>query len=120
MDIIKSFGNEIEISLKKRARGVNSDAARRQADEIVYSYQVKDSVILMDSYFSLPPHIKWRDQELDIVLSLPVGTEIYLDESLRKLIHGVDNTENLWSDELLGKSWIMTDEGLSRTIEETE
>ncbi len=120
IDIIKSFDDQIEISIKKRARGVNSDAARRQAEEIQYSYHVKDSLIVFDPYFDLPEHIKWRDQELDIVISLPVGTKIYLDESMRDLLHGAENLENMWSDEMVGKSWIMNEKGLSRTHEETE
>jgi hypothetical protein len=120
IDIIKSFDDQIEISIKKRARGVNSDAARRQAEEIQYSYHVKDSLIVFDPYFNLPEHIKWRDQELDIVISLPVGTKIYLDKSMRDLLHGAENLENMWSDEMVGKSWIMNEKGLSRTHEETE
>lgn len=120
VDIIKSFETKVEISLKKRARGVNNDVARRQAEEIIYSYHVKDSILMLDGYFELPAHIKWRDQELDIILSLPVGTQIFLDETMRDLLQGVDNTDGLWSDEMLGKTWIMTDEGLTRFIEETE
>jgi len=120
LDIIKSFDDKIELSLKKRARGVNNDAARRQAEEIIYSYSVKDSILMMDQYFTLPPHVKWRDQELDLVLSLPVGTKIFLDESIKELIHGIDNDDNLWSDEMIGESWIMTEDGLSRPIKETE
>jgi len=120
VDIIKSFGDKVEVSLKKRARGVNNDAARRQAEEIDYYYELKDSVILLDPFFKLPPHVKWRDQELDIVISLPVGMRIFLDESLKDLLKGVDNNENLWSDEMVGKAWIMKEEGLSRTFKETE
>ncbi len=120
VDIIKSFGTKVEISLKKRARGVNNDVARKQADEIIYSYHVKDSVIMLDAYFELPPHIKWRDQELDIVLSLPVGTRIFLDETMQDLLQGIDNTEGYWSDDMVDKSWIMTEEGLSLFIKETE
>jgi phage shock protein PspC (stress-responsive transcriptional regulator) len=120
VDIIKSFGNEIEVSIKKRSRGVNDDAARRLAEEIEYSYHVKDSMLVLDPYFTLPEHIKWRDQEVDIVLSLPVGAEIYLDESLRDLLQNIENLDNLWSDEMVGQAWIMTEDGLTRTTEETE
>ncbi len=120
VDIVKSFGTQIEISLKRRARGPSNDAARRQAEKIEYSYHVKDSLIVLDSYFELPPDIKWRDQEMDVVISIPVGTHIFLDESMKDLLHDVENMDNMWSDDMLGKSWVMNEEGLSRTIKETE
>jgi len=120
LEIIKSFGSETEISLKKRARGVNTESARKQAAEIIYSYEVKDTLIMLDSYFKLPPHIKWREQELDIVISLPVGTRIFLDESLKDILRDVDNRENLWVGEMVGKAWVMSEEGLTRAREETE
>lgn len=120
VDIVKSFGNKLEVSLRKRARGVNSDAARRQAEDVEYSYLVKDSIILLDSYFELPKNTKWRDQEVDVVISIPVGTLIYLDESLRDMLQGVESVEDLWENMMLGKSWIMTEEGLSLSNKETE
>ncbi len=120
IDIIKSFDDKIEIAVKKRARGVSDEAARRQAEEIQYSYHVRDSLIVFDPYFDLPEDVKWRDQELDIIISLPVGTVVFIDESMRDLLHGVENMENLWSDEMVGKTWIMSEEGLSRTDKETE
>ena len=120
LDIVKSFGEEIEIAIKKRSRGVNDDAARRLAEDIEYSYQVKDSSLILDPYFVLPEHIKWRDQEVDIILSIPVGMEIFLDKSLVDVLHNVENLDNLWYDEMVDQLWIMTDEGLTRAIEETE
>ena len=76
--------------------------------------------MVLQPYFVLPDDVKWREQELDVIIGLPLGAKIFLDESLDKLIHNVENNENLWSDEMLGEAWIMTEEGLSRTIEDTE
>ena len=119
VDIVKGY-DITEVALKKRARGVNSDAARRQAHDVEYNYLVKDSIIMLDPYFELPENVKWREQEVEVVISVPVGTRIYIDESMEDLLEGVENTDNLWSDELAGKSWIMTEEGLTRSYKDTE
>ncbi|MCD6346994.1 MAG: PspC domain-containing protein [Bacteroidales bacterium] len=114
LDIVKSNSDETEMLLRRESRGVNEMVARRHAKEIEYAYTIRDSFLVIDPYFRLGKDEKWRDQELKIVISLPVGYRIFLDESTRDYLKGVDNQENLWSEYMSGQEWIMEDEGLTR------
>ena len=94
--------------------------AERFAEQIQFGYTVRDSFLIIDPYFRLGEEEKWRDQELKLVLSLPVGYRIFLDESAREYLSGVSNQENLWSKQMVGHEWIMEENGLRRLSRDTD
>lgn len=120
IDIVKSTKDFPELILNKESRGVNDDAARRYAEQIQYGYSLKDSFLIVDPYFRLGKEEKWRDQELEVVLNLPVGFRIFLDESSRDYLTGVRNQEDLWSEYMVGQEWIMEENGLRRLSKDTD
>jgi len=112
LDIEKSSGDHYAVVVKKQARGKNQDDARENAEEIVYNFLLTDSVLQFDPYFTLEEGGKWRDQEVDIDLKVPVGKSVYLGEKLNRILYGIDNVNNIWEGDMTGKSWIMTPDGL--------
>jgi len=120
VDIVKSYNDKPELSIKKESRGVNETAAERFANRIEFAYTLRDSFLIIDPYFRLGKEEKWRSQELELVLSLPIGYRIFLDESAKEYLSGVDNQENLWSKHMAGHEWIMEEKGLKRLSEDTD
>ena len=120
VDIVKSYSDKPELSIKKESRGVNDVAAERFANRIQFAYTVRDSFLIIDPYFRLGEEEKWRSQELELVLSLPIGYRIFLDESAQEYLSGVDNQENLWSKRMVGHEWIMEEKGLKRLSNDTD
>lgn len=112
-DIEQSKSDKIEITIKKKARGRSNEQASGNAENIEYKWTQTDSLLVFDRFFTLPSHSKWKNQNLHITLKLPDGKVVFLDPSMRKIIHDIDNVDNTWDGDMLNKKWIMKEEGLS-------
>lgn len=113
LDIERSYSDNFEIKLKKKARGRTLDRAVENAEGINYKWVQNDSTIVFNQFFTLENDSKWRNQRLHITVKVPEGKVIYLDESMSKIIHDIDNVSNTWDFDMLGEKWIMKKEGLS-------
>ncbi len=105
LNIAKSNTEDFEIQLRKRACGSNDENAKAHALEIVYQYKLNDSTIHFNPYYYVEDEGSWMQQQLDIVVKIPEGKRIYLDEELFKIM----NKRKVY---MLGKYWKMTSEGL--------
>ncbi|WP_461630603.1 PspC domain-containing protein [Labilibaculum euxinus] len=114
LDIEKSNSGKFEIKLKKKSRGRSNEQANENAENIEYKWKQTDSLIVFNQFFTLPTDSKWRNQKLHITIKVPEGKVIYLDKSMRKIIHDIDNVDNTWDYDMLDKMWIMKKEGLSK------
>ncbi|MCL1821888.1 MAG: PspC domain-containing protein [Prolixibacteraceae bacterium] len=113
INVKKSESDNIVILFKKRSRGNNMDDANRYIKEMEYSYQITDSLIHFDAYFQAGRRNKWRHQQMEITLKIPVGIGVYLGESMKEIIHDIDNVTNTWDRDMVGKYWEMRPEGLT-------
>ena len=112
-DIEKSNTDDIVLVFRKRSRGKDQSDANQTIQEIIYNYQVNDSLIVFDPWFLTGKEGKWRDQKLDITLKLPVGKSVFLSNDMVKIIYDIENVSNVWDREMVGKHWEMRDEGLT-------
>lgn len=113
LDVEKSAGNEFSVVVRKTSRGKSRDHARESSEDIVYQYQLIDSTMVFDPYFVLKEGVKWRGQELDIIVKVPEGKAVYLDPGLVTIIHDIENVSNTWDGDMVGKTWVMKPEGLT-------
>ena len=113
LDIERSYSDNFEVKLRKKARGRTQDRAVENAEGIRYSWNQNDSLVIFDEYFTLDEDSKWRNQRLHITVKVPEGKVVYLDDSMGKIIHDIDNVSNTWDFDMLDKKWIMKKEGLS-------
>jgi phage shock protein PspC (stress-responsive transcriptional regulator) len=104
------------IRIRKTARGANYRDARVYAEEINYSCNQMDSVLVVDPVYRLSQRNRFHAQEVEVTINLPAGTVIYLDNSMKYLLYAIQNTEDTWSGDLVGEEWIMTPEGLTRVL----
>ncbi len=104
------------IRIRKTARGANFRDARTYAEEINYTCTQQDSVLVLDPVYRLSQHSRFHAQEVGVTISLPAGTVVYLDPSMKELVYAIQNTEDTWSGDLVGQEWIMTPDGLTRVI----
>ena len=56
---------------------------------------------------------KWREKEVTMILKVPEGKSIYLNNKMKDIIYDIQNTENMWDGDMVGKKWIMTANGLA-------
>lgn len=111
--IEKSSSDEYLLLIKKQSRGSSTENAQENVKQIDYNFTVKDSTMVFDPYYFLKDQAKWRDQEVSITLKVPEGKSIYLDKKMADIIYDIENTENMWDGDMVGKTWTMTPDGLA-------
>ena len=80
--IQKSDDGQTKLILNRGSLGESRRAALQYAENITYSVDVRDSLLVFDPYFTVIPQDKWKFQTLDVTLYVPVGAMIIIDESL--------------------------------------
>jgi phage shock protein PspC (stress-responsive transcriptional regulator) len=113
LDIVRSVDGKVSLEKIYSANGKNNKEALANAKGVEYGFSVRDSLIYFDPYLSLDKAYKFRNQRLQLVLRIPVGKVVYLDESIRDLIYDIDNVTNTYDGKMIGHMWIMRNEGLT-------
>jgi len=96
--IAQSDTQSAYIQIEKEAKGENLFEAKQRAEKIKYSYKVIGNQIIFDNYLLTDVKEKFRDQEIEITLFLPLGTLLKMDESMKNY----DQTDGdcfLWNPE---------------------
>lgn len=111
VEFVKSSSDQIEVILYSRARGKSGYHAGLRAERTIYKYTVTDSLLAFDRFFKLPPMEVWREQQVDVVVKLPVGTKIYIAENMEPIINDFHHS----AYRLSGENWVMTNSGLEES-----
>jgi len=80
--IEKSDEKYAYIQIEKEAKGKSLSEAKERAEAIKYSYKIVGSQLIFDNYLITDAKNKFRDQEIEITLFLPIGTLIKPDDSM--------------------------------------
>ncbi len=111
--IEKSSSGEYLLLIKKSSRGSNNEDAQKNVEQIEYNFDQKDSTLHFDPYYFLKDNAQWREQEVSMILKVPEGKSVYLNEKMTSIINDITNTENMWDGDMVGKTWTMTANGLA-------
>ena len=110
LSINKSDDGNIKLKFNRESRGISKRAAWQFAENIVYSVDVRDSLLTFDPYFTVTPQDKWKFQTLNMTLYVPEGTVIIADNAL---CNDRIMRWHRWRND--GCTWIMTEKkGLQR------
>lgn len=111
--IEKSDNNTSTLTKSYRSQGVNFEVALNHAKDIQYNFSQADSVLSFSRAIHLKKNANWRDQRVELVLRLPVGTKLKIDRDMNRYLQGYslwDCTEDKYNDDLY--YGIMTEDGL--------
>ncbi|WP_145857141.1 PspC domain-containing protein [Pedobacter suwonensis] len=114
IDINKSETNAARLTQKYESQGKTFQSALQNAQNISYSYVMKDSELIFSPRFQLRKGTIWRNQEVRLNLEIPVGTRVILKQDAYRYINNYwtwecNDNENDHNDSSI---WIMTDDGL--------
>lgn len=107
------------VSMAFTARGESYELAAQRAGQIEYTLRQDSSSIVFDSHFSLGGNELMRDQSLRMVVHIPIGTTVVIDESLYWHIRDLPirqcgkNHEHHLNGQPNRTEWVMTATGLS-------
>ncbi|TCD14685.1 PspC domain-containing protein [Pedobacter psychrodurus] len=114
IDINKSETGVTRLTQKYESQGKTFQSALQNAQNISYSYEMKDSELIFSPRFQLRKGTIWRNQEVRLNLEVPVGTKLILKQDTYRYINNYwtwecNDSENDHNDYSV---WIMTDDGL--------
>ena len=112
-NIEKSTTGEFILQIKKSSRGSNTEDAQKNVEQITYNFAQKDSTLQLDPYYLLKDDAKWRQQEVSMILKVPEGKSIYMNDRMKSVIHDIENANNMWNGDMVNQIWIMTANGLT-------
>lgn len=82
ISVVQSKDNNYHIKTVKFSRGKNKQIAKQVASHINFSINQNDSVIELPKGFVITNKDKFRNQQVLIIIEVPVGKKIQLDNSL--------------------------------------
>lgn len=81
--IMKTDEKQAYIQIIKEADGESLSAAKQSAEKIKYGYKLRGNQLILDNYLLTEASNKFRNQEVEINLYLPVGMMFKADEAFR-------------------------------------
>ncbi|MCG2418279.1 PspC domain-containing protein [Aequorivita sp. F47161] len=80
--LVKSTKDSIgKIVIEKAAEGNNNLDAKKRAEAIEYSYNYDNNNLILDGFFITDTSNKYRDQQIEVTIYVPVGTVVYSEEN---------------------------------------
>ena len=113
LDVRESSDHNVLLVEKRKSHGRNRSEAMENAQHVQYEYKLTDSLLILDRYFTLPKGQKFRGQQLDLILRLPVGQIIVFQDGLEEIIwESPSFYDDYYGNDYIGRKFIMTDHGL--------
>jgi phage shock protein PspC (stress-responsive transcriptional regulator) len=117
LKIVPSKTDQYKLSIIKYSRGTTLMTARERAEAIRSEVIIVDTSVIINNYFLLPEHEKWRNQSVKIILEVPESKSIFLSKNVDKLIYDRDNIDGSWNFDMTGKKMTMQN---GRLVENAE
>ena len=115
LNLKKSTSGEFEIIGKREARGRSTQKAQDLAEAINHELIIYGDEINFPYAFSIPKGKKWRAQDIEYTIKIPVGKTIQLDPKLARRVREADknkDVENPWIHHGDKHFWTMEENGL--------
>ncbi|MBK5191993.1 MAG: PspC domain-containing protein [Flavobacteriaceae bacterium] len=94
--VVKSTRDSIgRIEIVKSAEGSDSKDARTRAENINYSTKFANNKLYLDAFLTSDLKNKYRDQDVRVILYLPIGSTIYPDKNIEDFHHSSDFYGNI-------------------------
>ena len=104
INVVKSNDSAWHLHREKLSRGYSSAEAHDLADQVGFAVEQKDSMLLLGRGFSIKPKQQFRNQQILIVLEVPVGKKIMMHRNLDEY-HWFDINRNWHNNSGVGIEW---------------
>ena len=125
--VVKSNTDSFQVFLVKMANGSSKAEAERKVSKINFNIAQSDSTLLLDRGLPITKEGKFRNQQVIVTVSVPVGKKIYINDNVGwddnvRVSFGRDddfwdwenNMESISLDWRHNVEYVMTDKGLER------
>jgi hypothetical protein len=83
INVVRSADSLFHLHVMKMSKGRDKSQAQKLAEKISFPIVQKDSVIYLPETFTVSKNEKWRNQKVVVVLEVPVGKEVRIDDRIR-------------------------------------
>lgn len=95
INVMKTDQKFAYLQIEREAKGSSLSAAKKTAEKIKYGYQIIGNQLILDNYLLTDFSNKFRNQEVELYLYLPVGTVLKPDSSIQNYDRSDDDFFNL-------------------------
>jgi len=114
LDVVKNTTDSFPtLEITRSSNGKDKQSAFDMARTINYYYKVDSNQIVLAPYFMLDKKGKFRGQQVDVKLMLPIGYKVYFAEGADAVISDIRNLQNVWDSDMPGHTFTMTKDGLN-------
>ena len=113
INLVKAEGNAFTLATHVSARGESIRDAEKLSSNINFQPVLSGATLAIPSEFSIPKGSKWRAQEVQLSIGVPVGKALFISGDVGDFVDEMDKADRsqyLWRNP--DKLWVMTDEGL--------
>jgi phage shock protein PspC (stress-responsive transcriptional regulator) len=82
VNVVKSKDSSWHLQIQKLSRGNTTAEAGRTASEINFQVNQQDSLLLLGRGFAIKPNEQFRNQQVLVVVEMPVGKRIFMSANL--------------------------------------
>jgi phage shock protein PspC (stress-responsive transcriptional regulator) len=103
IDIEFSDDRKFEILTRKISHSRSKIISVINAENIIYRYSQDDNKLYLDPYFALNKIHKWNGPETELIIRVPQGKYIYLDETTKYFLDEIEGIDSRDSKDAAGK-----------------
>ncbi len=103
IDIDFTDNRKFEILVRKKSESKSKLTGMISAENIIYRYSQNANTLYLDPYFSLNKIHNWNSPETEVIIRVPEGKYIYLDETTKYFLDEIDGIGAGTSKEAAGK-----------------
>ncbi len=106
MQIEQSNDSAYSVQIERRSYGSSRQNAIAKAEKIAYHVTYKDSVLDLGSYMAIAKKDKFRGQQVNVVIKVPLGKKIRFDRSFKSKLNTINTRitrKRRWND--FDKDW---------------
>lgn len=107
----KSLDGKASLSTNFKSRGQTFEAALKNAQNIHYDFLQEGAALNFSPVLHIPKINNWRGQQVEVTLSVPVGTEVQISDAFSNHL----NSYGYWDCEdepgVAYTTWVMTEAG---------
>jgi phage shock protein PspC (stress-responsive transcriptional regulator) len=118
LEIRSSLDSQFAVTQKKVARGENEVEARSHANTIQYQFEMAGDTLRVPSTFRLTEGAPYRNQKLKLIVSIPHGKFVYVDDDISEVIHKIDGI-NKEEESSWGGVWHSRPSGFTRAPQDS-
>ncbi|MDY0779950.1 PspC domain-containing protein [Tenacibaculum sp. IB213877] len=119
----QKYSNDIKLDVERSETGIpyieikkESEAGKRHlavetAEKINYKYSANNNKLVFDAYFLSEFKNMWKDEEVSITVYIPEGTTVFFENSSKRFLYSVDNTQDIYDRDMANHHFKMTVKG---------